>query len=197
MNKGKLYENPNTMEQLQINVVTWSLVSTRMISDAWPTITGGEQTSSQSNLIVRTEMLWFLLHMLNRVALQAGGPEVMTTLREAIARKAVQSVIVAFVDLSALEDWDEARKWEERLTDEAMAALEESENDYSYCNELIDENNSLNEDTIIGKLCARIARQVDYNSRAFREYITSAASDALIKSEMKQLIGKICNIWPQ
>ena len=182
------------IEALEITVVTSALLSTKPINDAWASLTDEDPMSWKSNFIVRSEMLWFFLLMMERYALAMGGPEVRATLQDAIVENAIQAVLIAAFDTTHVKKGFDAKEWLNRMAIDALEAYNEAASDYDSCTSLVDELPDLSgKRTILGKLGARIGRQVEqqYNPNLLL-LISTAAADGLVKSELKKQVEKAC-----
>jgi len=148
--------------------------------------------SERSNFVVRTEMLWFFLHMLNRFAFDIGGPEFRAMLQDAIAVNAVKMMIETSFDPSGAKPGFDVEAWHGRMVTSGVQGMNEAEADYSCCTEVFAESGVggfLREDSMIGRLAGRIAREVDQQHNPdLRLLIGTTAVDALIKSGLKQQV---------
>lgn len=188
--------------QLQTNLVTTSLLSTAPINEAWARLTGEEPMSWKSNVLVRMEMLWFFLHMMNRFALDAEGEEARATLQYAITENAIQGVIIESFDVSHAEKGFDVEEWRARTLSATISSMNEADLQYGSCTELIGPGKTaltsmLREETIVGKLAGRIAGQVQWEGGGLRDMelrtlIVKAAIDALSASGLKQQVENAC-----
>ena len=198
--RGKSFTGTsNTIDQipitsLQTSIGTTSILSTEPINDAWGEVTGENPMSQRSNYVVRAEMLWFFLHMLNRFAFDAGGPEFRAILQDAIAVKAVKMMIESSFDASRANPGFDVEDWRSRMVTSGVEEMNGAEADYSSCADVFAESGVgafLREDSIIGRLAGRIAREADQeHNPELRLLIGTTAVDALIKSGLKQQVDQ-------
>ncbi len=182
------------IEALESTIVTWSLLSTEPINDAWASITGEDPMSWKSNFIVRSEMLWFFLLMMERHALGMGSQEVRATLQDAIVENAIQAVLIAAFDTTHVKKGFDAKEWLNRMAIDALEAYNEAVSDYDSCTTLVDKLPDLSgKRTILGKLGVRIGRQVgqQFNPNLLL-LISTAAAEGLVKSGLKKQVEKAC-----
>ena len=99
------------IDTLENTIVTYSLLATKPINDGWTSLTGEDPMSWKSNLVVRAEILWFFLHMMDRYAYSIGGPEVRATLQDAIVEHAIQAVLIASFDTSHAKKGFDSKEW--------------------------------------------------------------------------------------
>ncbi|HEX75897.1 MAG TPA: hypothetical protein G4O12_04850 [Dehalococcoidia bacterium] len=182
--------------KLGTNIVEWSLKSTGPINDAWPELTGEVPMSVKSNFIVRSEILWFFLHMMDRYSFAFGGPTVRDILQDAIVKNAIETMLTASFHAGQLDKkgFDE---WIGRISSNAVEEFNDAQIDYSSCKTLGIENRGdfLNEETIIGRLAARIEHLTGQNYNLhLRLLIWLTITESLVKSELKKLVEKACRI---
>jgi hypothetical protein len=185
------------IEALKFTIITWSLLAAQPINDAWASLTGEDPMSVKSNSIVRSEVLWFFLHMMDRYAFSIGGPEVRATLQDAIVENAIQDVLIASFDTSHAKKGFDTKEWLSRMATSALEEFNEAGLDYSSCKTLGVEGKGdfAREGTILGKLAARINHLVGqgYNIQ-LRLLIWATAVESLSKSRLKEQVEKTCNI---
>jgi hypothetical protein len=185
------------IKTLEDTIVILSLLSTGPINNAWASVTGEDPMSWKSNFIVRSELLWFFLHMLDRYAFEIGGSRVRDTLIDAITQNAIEGVVIASFDSSNVKEGFDDKKWQRNITISALEEFNEAQIDYSSCKGLGAETISemFNEETILDKLAARISRltEQEYNYR-LRLLIRSIALEWLAKSGLRKQVEKACSI---
>lgn len=180
---------------LEVTIVTWALLSTEPINDAWASLTGEDPMPVESNFIVRLEMLFFFLHMMDRYAFAIGGPEVRDTLQDEIVENTIQGVLIASFKPSHVKKGFDVEEWQTRMTSEALEDFNEAGLDYGSCTGLGLEGKAdfLREETILGKLAARINRLTgqEFNTN-LRLLIWATAVESLAKSGLKDQVEKAC-----
>jgi len=188
------------LKELEMMVGTTSLLSTEPIDDAWASTTGEEPMSWKSNFVVRMEMLWFFLHLVNRLAFTAGGPQARAYVQEAIAENVVRRVITSSFDTHQAREGFDAKEWQRRVISDAVEGLNEAEVDYCSCTDLFADARAgpeaiFREDTIAGRLAGRIARQVGQeNNIGLRLTIETTAVKALTRSGLVDQVKKACSV---
>lgn len=195
-NKDVDTEKMKAIKALEMTIVTSALLSTKPINDAWASVTGEDQMSMESNFVVRSEMLWFFLLMMERYALGIGDPEARDALQDAIVGGAIQGILTASFDTSHAKKGFDSKGWLNRMTSDMLEDYNEAASDYDSCASLVDElPDPSGKRTILGKLGARIARQVDqqYNMNLLI-LISMTTADALVKSELKKQVEEACSI---
>ena len=195
-NKDIDTEKTRVIKAMEITIVTSALLSTKPINDAWASLTDEGPMSIESNFIVRSEMLWFFLHMMDRFAFEIGGPEVRATLLDTVVENAIQGILTASFDSSHAKKGFDSEEWLSRMASDMLEDYNEAASDYGSCTSLVDElPDPSGKRTIIGKLGARIGRQVDqqYNMNLLI-LISMTAADALVKSQLKKQVEEACSI---
>lgn len=184
------------IDTLESTIVTCSLLATKPINDAWSSITGECPISWKSNLVVRSEMLWFFLLMMERYALEMGSQEARATLQDAIVENAIQAVLIAAFDTTHVKKGFDVKKWQTDMASSALEEFNEAATDYDSVKVLVDESPDLaGKRTILGRLSVRIARQVEQqHNPTFLILISTAAAEGLVKSELKKQVEKACKI---
>jgi hypothetical protein len=144
---------------LGTSIVKWSIQSAAQINAAWGDLTGEIPMSQESNFIVRSEMLLFFLHMMDRFSFVVGGADVRATLQDAIVQNAIETLLT-----TSFQPGSDKEGFEQWISDMSSAGLEDFNNagiDYSSCRAVgIEKPGSFfMEDSIIGKLAARIVQK--------------------------------------
>jgi hypothetical protein len=187
------------IKNLEITIGTWALLSTKPINDTWASLTGENPMSVQSNFVVRSEMLWFFLHMMDRYALAIGGPEVRATLQDAIVEHAIRELVTTSFNSSHVKKGFDVEGWKGRMVSDALEDFNEAGLDYRSCTALVTENKAdfSREESILGKLGARICRFTEQNpsNLNLRLLIWANAAEFLAKSKLKQQIEKLIANW--
>ena len=180
---------------LESTIVTWALLASKPVSDSLASVAGEEPMPWISNFIVRSEMLWFFLHMMDRYAFEIGGPEVRATFQDEIVENAIQGLLDSSFDSSQAKKGFDVKEWKTRMTNEALEEFNEAGLDYSSCKTLGVEGKAdfAREDTILGKLAARINRLVGQELNIeLRLLIWATAVESLAKSGLKEQVQKTC-----
>ena len=183
-----------SIKTLESTIVTWAFLSSKSISDAWASVTDENPMSWKSNFIVRSEMLWFFLHMMDRYAFEIGGPEIRAAFQDAIAENAIQGLLAASFDSSQVKKGFDVKEWQTRMASDALGEFNEAGLDYSSCKTLGVEGKGdfAREDTSLGKLAARINGLVGqgYNIE-LRLLIWATAAESLAKSGIREQVRKL------
>lgn len=185
------------LRTLAITVVASALAASELVKDYWSNLTGEDPMPWKSNLVVRSEMLWFFLHMMDRYAFEIGGPRVTDTLQDAIVEDAIQGLLVVSFDSSHVKKGFNAKGWQTRMASEALEEFNEANLDYGACKSLGVEGHGdfAREETVLGKLAARINRLVEQEySLRFRLLIWTIAGESLAKSELKRQVQLTCDM---
>ena len=184
------------IKTLESTIVIWALLSSKSINDAWASVTGEDPIPWKSNFIVRSEMLWFFLYMMDLYAFDIGGPEVRATLQDEIVENAIQALLAASFDSSQAKKGFGVKEWETSMASAALEEFNEAQLDYSSCKRLGVEHvgDFAREETILGKLAARINRLVgqEYNIE-LRHLIYATVVESLAKSGLKEQVEKLVN----
>lgn len=187
------------LKQLELSVVTTSLLATEPINEAWASVTGGNPMSVKSNFIVRMEMMYFFLHVVNRIAFDIGGPQAREYIQDGIATKVVEGAIKSSFDISQAQEGFDAQEWQERMIIGAVEGLNETELDYGSCIDLFAESPGpdtyLRDQYVVGKLAARIAQAVGQeNNPSLWLLVATTAVEALAKSGLTDQIKQVCSL---
>lgn len=183
------------IKKLEITIGTWALLSTKPINDAWTSLTGENPMSMQSNFVVRSEMLWFFLHMMDRYAFAIGGPEVRAALQDAIVESAIRELVATSFDSSHVKKGFDVEGWKSRMVSDALEDFNDAGLDYSSCTALVTESKAdfSREESILGKLGVRICRFTEQNpsNLNLRLLIWATAAEFLAKSGLKQQLEEL------
>ena len=155
--------------------------------------------SVQSNFIIRSEMLWFFLHMMDRYVFAISGPEVRATLQDAIVEDTIRDLLATSFDGSHVKKGFDVEGWKTRMVNDLLEEFNDAGLDYSSCTALVTENKAdfIREESILGKLGARICRlagQDPFNLN-LRLLIWATAAEFLAKSGLKQQIEELVAKW--
>ena len=155
--------------------------------------------SVKSNFIVRSEMLWFFLHMMDRWAFAIGGPEVRATLQDAIVEDAIRELLATSFDGSHVKKGFDVEGWETRMVNDLLEEFNDAALDYGSCTALVTERKAdfSREESILGKLGARICRlagQDPFNLN-LRLLIWATAAEFLAKSGLKKQVEEFVAKW--
>lgn len=155
--------------------------------------------SVKSNFVVRSEMLWFFLHMMDRYAFAIGGPEVRATLQDAIVESAIRELLATSFDSSRVKKGFDVEGWETRMVSDLLEEFNEAGLDYSSCTALVTESkvDSCREESILGKLGARICRLIGQHpfNLELRLLLWGTAAEFLVKSGLKQQLEELVAKW--
>lgn len=180
------------IKTLEDTIMIWALAANKSISDAWPTVTEEAPIPWKSDFIVRTEMLWFFLHMMTRYAFDV-SPKARATLQDELVPATIQRLITTSFDSSNVKKGFDTKGWETRMANEALEEFNEAEMDYSSCKSLgVNEGDFLREETILGKLAARINSLTGQGANVeLRLLIWATAVESLGKSGLKEQVRKL------
>jgi hypothetical protein len=155
--------------------------------------------SVKSNFVVQLEMLWFFLHMMDRYAFTIGGPEVRATLQDAIVESTIRDLLAATFDSSHVKKGFDVQEWKNRMVSDTLEEFNEAGLDYGSCTALVTESkvDAFREDSILGKLGARICRLTGQNplNLNLRLLIWGAAAEFLVKSGLKKQVEELIAKW--
>jgi hypothetical protein len=178
---------------LEDTTMIWSLAASKAIRDTWADVIGEDPMPWKSNFIVRSEMLWFFLHMMARYAFDV-SPEARATLQDELVPTTIQRFIRTSFDSSQVKKGFDTKGWEIRMANEALEELNEAEMDYTSCRKLGVENEGgfTDEETVLGKLAARINNLIGqgYNID-LRLLIWMTAVESLAKSGLKEQVEEV------
>jgi hypothetical protein len=155
--------------------------------------------SVKSNFIVRSEMLWFFLHMMDRWAFAIGGPEVRATLQDAIVEDSIRELLATSFDGSHVKQGIDVEGWKTRMVNDLLEEFNDAGLDYGLCTALVTERKAdfSREESILGKLGARICRlagQEPFNLN-LRLLIWATAAEFLAKSGLKKQVEELVAKW--
>lgn len=182
------------IKALEDTIMIRALAANKSISDAWSRVTGENPIPWKSDFIVRSEMLWFFLHMMARYALDV-SPGARATLQDELVPATIQRLITTSFDGSHVKKGFDTEGWKARMASEALEEFNEAEFDYSSCKTLGVEGKGdfAREETVLGKLAARINRLVgqEFNIE-LRLLIWATAVESLAKSGLKGQVQEAC-----
>lgn len=183
------------IKKLESTIVSWALLSTKPINDAWASLTGENPMSEKSNFIVRSEMLWFFLHIMDRYAFAIGGPDVRDTLQDAIVESAIRGMLASSFDTTHAMKGFDSSEWLNRMVSSGLEEFNEAMLDYSSCTTLRIESTGdfACEQTILGKLGARICRFAGQNpfNPTLRVLLWGTAVEFLTMSRLEKQVEEI------
>lgn len=192
--KEETTDKTEDIKKLESAIVSWALVSTKPINEAWASVTGEDPMSAKSNFIVRSEMLWFFLHMMDRYAFAIGGPEVRATLQDAIVESAIRGMLASSFDTTPAEKGFDSKEWLNRMASGGIEEFNEAQLDYSSCTTLGVEGTGdfAREETILGKLAARIDQLIGQELNIeLRLVIWATAAEFLAKSGLEKQVEEL------
>lgn len=149
------------LKNLERSVLAAALGSTQPINEVWVKATGEHPMSAYSDFTVRLELLWFFLHLVNRMAFTAGGPRAREFIQDAVAVNAIREMISVPFDASEVKSGFDVARWRRRMVSDATDGLNEAELDYASCKALTGAaaSQAFDEGNLLGKLTARIRRR--------------------------------------
>jgi hypothetical protein len=189
-------EKEKALGELENALIIWAVLGSKAISDAWTEL-AHERPPEQVDFAIRAEMLHFLLHMVNRYSFDAGGPQARATIQDSIVVKAIRTLITTSFDSSGVKPGFDTKAWEARFVNDLLEDYNDAEMDYSQCKKLGVEGRGdfAREDTILGKLAARINRLGDFGySIELRLAVWATALECLAKSGIKEKVEEICRL---
>ena len=180
--------------ELETNVRGTSLAASRAINDAWASVTGEQRMSAKFDFIVRMEMVWFFLHVVNRTAFHIRGPQARALVQDAVAHGVVKKAVKLSFDIDVVraQEGFDAERW-------ATEGLNETELDYSSCTELFGESSGpvawLDDQSVVGRLGKRIAEAAGHEqNQALRLLIAETATKALAVSGLVAQVDRACSL---
>ena len=180
--------------ELEGIIATTSVAGVQPIHDDWEEVTG-EPMSDRSDFIVRTEMVWFLLHMVARYAFKIGGPQARATIQDAIGASVVTSVVTFSFDTSDVQEGIDVEQMHRQMIGSCMTELNEAEAEYSSCKEVYGASTVPTTEGIIGRLASRIATSTGQEDNVvLRLLIGKTAVEALYKSGLDAAVAKACGV---
>lgn len=183
------------LKEIEGSVGTTSLLATEPINKAWAGLTGENPMSQTHNFVVRMEMLWFFLHLVNRYAFEAGGPDARAAIQDAIATNVVTNAVTSWLDISQPKVGFDAEQWERNMISGGIEGLNDAEADYGSCKEVYGESTGaaalLSDESVVGRLGGRIADTTGQPENAdLRMFIGKTAIEALTKSGLVERVVK-------
>ncbi len=182
-------------------IITASLAAEGAIFDVWratPEI-GGNPETSKASWVIRTEMFFFYLHLMDRFVWQKGGQETADIILAPVSLFVLESVEVASWEAPETGEKEGLRK---RMIEELIEDFNNAIEEYGTVNQLMADRESggtcYNDKTIFGKLCARISKDLGLqHSYDFRLMILTVATDILVKSGLKKHVEQVCEALGQ
>ncbi|MBI2918307.1 MAG: hypothetical protein HYY01_09965 [Chloroflexi bacterium] len=172
-------------EELELNVVLSCLAATKKVCQAWPELSGGKPASSKEDWVIRSEMLFFLLHMVNRLAFQSGGSQVMASLQDWVIPRAVRRLVTTSWDRSQAKPGSESLLW--KMVNDAIEDLNDAEEEYASCKAFgLEEGKPgvFNNDSLLGRLGHRVERNLGINpDPTLRARLMDTAVDAFVSTK--------------
>lgn len=181
------------IKTLEDTIMMCALAANKSISDAWPTVTEEAPIPWKSDFIIRTEMLWFFLHMMTRYAFEV-SPKARATLQDELVPATIQRLIITSFDRSHVKKGVDVKALDAGMVDEALEQFNEAEMDYSSCKRLgvEGEGDFLREETVLGKLAARTGNLTGQGASVeLRLLIWATAVESLGKSGLKEQVRKL------
>jgi len=184
-------------KSVEVVLVTAALLSIEPIDRQWSAFTGESPMSPASSLAVRAEMLFFFLHMLDRLAFEAGGPSLRDKLVDAVAVNAIEVVIASSFRQTAKAKQESTASVSlspalSRMKEVWLDMFEETELEYGACSKVTstDIGSFFREETVIGKLAGRIERHANQPGIVLRHAVMAIATQSLISSGLKEAINR-------
>jgi hypothetical protein len=181
---------------LETSAITTALVAAEPIYQAWTSLTGEDPISIKSHFVVRMELLWYVLHYVNRVAFTAAGPEARARVQDSIAVRAVNSMIASSFDTKAAAGID-VERWRLEMMDGAVDSLNDAELEYGSCPDFVANLSAgesvLDYETATGRLAGRIASEVgQFGNVQLRLLVAQSAMKALGASGITERVKEAC-----
>ena len=183
------------LKEIEGSVGTTSLLATEPINKAWAGLTGENPMSQKHNFVVRMEMLWFFLHLVNRYAFEAGGADARAAIQDAIATNVVTNAVTSSFDISQPKEGFDAEQWQRNMISDGIEGLNDAEADYGSCKEVYGESTGaaalLSDESVVGRLGSRIAETTGQAENAdLQMFIGKTAIEALAKSGLVERVAK-------
>ena len=179
------------------NIVASAFLSAGLVNDAWTRLTG-EAPTIKSDFIVRSEMLWFFLHVMDRYSFHTSGPEVRDILQDAIVENAIETMLTTSFDTTHAERGFDSEEWMSRMASNGLEEFNEAGLDYSSCTRSGMESSGDffdREETILGKLATRIGRLTGQELNLdLRILIQETVLKCLAESKLKEQTKKACGV---
>lgn len=165
----------------ELTVVT-AVLAAEPINKAWADLSGERPMSQKSNFAVRSEFVWFFLHVVSRAAYDVGGAQARDKIQDAIARRVVELLIDESFNSSSVRPGFDAVAWRQRMIDDCLAAYShEAEPEYGLIPHIVgsDLAENITAGSVVGRLCERITETVERDDQTLRTAIARAAIDAM------------------
>ncbi len=177
------------LNKLEDTIMIWAFHACGSIVSEWSKSTGKDLTSNQ-DFAIRSEVLWFFLQMMERWTCEIRGREFTATLQDGMIPKVIRRLIETSFDRSRVKKDTNIKALDSSLADTALEHFNDAEIDYGSCTGLIGEQRGdyLHEESILGKLAARISRLTEEHSVEFRLLIWTTAAKFLAKSGLNKQI---------
>jgi tetratricopeptide (TPR) repeat protein len=192
INKSQVSPTDKAVMNIQTIIFTSALSCSESIIDKWTDFVS-RRPSMQIDFGIRTEMLFFFIHMTCTYAFAEDGPQFRDKLQDRIVESLVRDLIrSSFHKPSGERPSFTPGSWSARGVDEVLERYNEAEFDYEDCEIVGRRDDFLNEETVLGKLAQRINR--DYAGEKclpLRHHICAVTAEALDKSEIKEQLEEI------
>jgi len=170
-----------------------SIAAEKEILRSWATVdtAGKESDPTKTSWAIRTEMVFFLIHLMDRMAFAKGGPQLRDMLVDSIAPSVLQATVAGTWQPPPGHDPQNVHA---HIFDELTSDMNKATDEYSALPQLMSEGGfPTTESTVFGRLTLRIARELGIpHDIDFRLAVFAAAPQALIASDLNNRIQQLC-----
>lgn len=178
-------------------VLAAALLATKPINDGWAEATGEQPMSTKSNCVVRSEFIWFFLHVVSRTAYSQGGARARDAISDVVPRVVLQAVMDSSFDASNVKPGFDAESWRRRMIDDSIAAYEEADAEYGskkLFGASLGENiaSPLECPTALARLGERIAESTGFDSVGLSLLVAGSVVDSLAAHPLPRFVNGAC-----
>ena len=187
--------------ELESQLAEAVLSTAKAIRDGWAAATGKDSMPAEARVIVLVETWWFLLHTVDRIAFGAFGEADRDRLVDALVPSVAANLVTSMHHHVHSTRGTDYRECPDRVFSTAEAFMDgfnEATFDYGSCSRLAGDPSAermtdLRGETVIGKLGARIARDVGQEHNAMlRLLVLTAAMHALARAGLQERVLQAC-----
>jgi hypothetical protein len=182
------------LQAIEASVVVGALEAEfRMRAGGLAKIVGERLVSETTSWTIRLEMMYFLLHIVDRCAFVAGGKPVRDRVFDAVSDGAIRAMIDTSFHTTATNQGYDIQAFPDLEARSCLKRLNEAQADYGACSSLGLEDSRPNADSVVGRLWGRTGRYLGLGSNLeLWALLYPAATEALGKSDLKGKVERAC-----
>lgn len=185
-----------SLENLQSKLVTWTLQGHFFIQGTWTAI-AGVKPSYQVDVGICSELLDFLLYVVNACSCDVFGPQATADIRAYIVPRALQALFDARFAALTAEQGADSKTFKAPFVMALLERYNDAEKEYNQCAEIgIEHGEAPGEGTVLTKLAARIVRLDEFSNpdhnAALAAKVLAIAQACLVEFAAN---GQLKSIW--